>query len=86
MSHYSENPGMVRFDRFKESGKWYDSYAVDMTEFWDTITPHDGLESAIAADPRFGEAYVFSWLNQGGYIVCLEPSHRYSYPVMLKSK
>ena len=85
--HFSENPGMVRFDRFKESGKWYDTYEVDMFDYWDaTIIPHDALNLAITASPRFGEGWVNGWLRQGGFIVCLEPYHKSAYPVVLKLK
>ncbi len=31
MSHYSEDPSMVRVDFFKESGKWYCTEAVKWT-------------------------------------------------------
>ena len=82
--NYSENPGMVRFDRFKDTGKWYDTYAVDMTDYWGSLTPVDGLLLALRNDSRFGAEWVQSWLQQGGSIVCLEPFHRYAYPVQLK--
>lgn len=89
---YSENDGSVRIDRFKEHGKWYDTYAVDMSNHWNDRNEdgsynliHDALRDAIAADPRFGPQWVGGWLRQGGFIVCLEPYHQQSHPITLKA-
>lgn len=81
---YSENDGMVQVDRFKDSGKWYDRFAIDMSGHYNSTTPVDGLREALAADVRWSEEYVQDCLDRGFYFVCLEPYHQYSYPVMLK--
>lgn len=74
MTNYSENPGMVRVDYFKESGKWYMTEAVDMSEFWDyAITPSDAVQAALKKAGR--------WLPHFN-IVALEPYHKSAYPVM----
>lgn len=88
--NYSENPGMVRIDRFKDTGKWYDTYAINMSGYWHVIIDnkwnriHNALKSAIADDERFGPYWVDKWLAQGGFIVCLEPYHEHSHPIILK--
>lgn len=88
---YTENDGSVRIDRFKEHGKWYDTYAIDMSKYWnDRIDGrinliHDALREAIADDSRFGPNWVDGWLRQGGFIVCLEPYHKQSHPITLKA-
>ena len=35
MTHYNDNPGVVRVDYFKPSGKWYMTEAHDMSDYWD---------------------------------------------------
>lgn len=74
MTNYSENPGMVRVDYFKTSGKWYMTEACDMSEFWDHgISPHDAIEAALRKSRR--------WLPHFTMVV-LEPYHKSAYPVM----
>lgn len=90
MTHYSENPGMVRIDRFKDGGKWYDTYEIDMSAYWSEKIDgkfnfiHDALHKAISSSERFGEGWIEGWLLQGGMIVCLEPYHQQAHPIMLK--
>jgi hypothetical protein len=86
--HYSENSGSVRVDRFKESGKWYDTFALDMSEYYDHgIIPHDAVRTALDKEmaKNFNrDNFVEGWLNQGGFFVILEPYHKNAYPVVLK--
>jgi hypothetical protein len=81
---YTEKDSSVRIDRFKDGGKWYDTFAVDMEPFWDSLTPVDGVRYAIAAHPDWSAEYVQDCLDRGFTFVCLEPYHKYAYPVMLK--
>lgn len=78
MTNYTENPGSVRVDYFKASGKWYMTESVDMTDFWDHgATPHDAIEAALRKSAR--------WLPHFTMVV-LEPYHRSAYPVMLMAQ
>lgn len=85
MSGYSENPGSVRVDRYKRrSGKWYDTFAVDMSGYWHGTAVggghliHDSIRLAI--EDRIGSPVnLDDWI----YVVN-EPYHEHSHPVMLK--
>ena len=78
MTNYSNNPGSVRVDFFKESGKWYMTEDVDMSEFWDFGTgPHDAVTAALEAKGRNFKHFTR---------VVLEPYHKLAYPVMLKAE
>lgn len=76
MTNYSDNPGMVRVDYFKESGKWYMTDAVDMSLVYDYTSIHAAVEAAIiehrGALPHFN-------------IVVLEPYHKNAHPVMIRN-
>jgi hypothetical protein len=74
MTHYSENPGMVRVDYFKASGKWYMTHSVDMARFWDYgLIPHEAIEAALEAKGR--------WLPHFTMVI-LNPYHKNGHPVM----
>lgn len=77
MSHYSNNPAMVRVDFFKESGKWYTTEQMEMLGGWDKETlVHDVFIKALGR--AFPEHYhEFT-------AVCLEPYHENAYPLMVK--
>jgi hypothetical protein len=80
VSGYSENPGNVRVDRFKRrSGKWYDTFSVDMNKYWQgsTFLIHEAVEFAI--EDRIGTVGLDDWI----YVVT-EPYHEHAHPVMLK--
>lgn len=73
MSNYSENEGSVRMSLFKPSGKWYSDSAVDMSAHYNTSCIHTAVSLA--------------WnrpLEPGWILICLEPYHQHSHPVMLK--
>ena len=78
MTYFSNNPGMVRVDRFKPRGKWYDTFAVDMSRFWKAPLIHDAVEQAIT---EAGYAVTPDWIY-----VCLDPYHQHSHPIMLKGR
>lgn len=75
MNHYSNNPGKVRVDFFKSSGKWYATEVMRWL-FWhkDTLI-HDAF--ALSLRQQFKGHY------QGMTAVCLEPYHEHAHPVML---
>lgn len=78
MTNYSVTPGMVRVDFFKESGKWYMTEDLDMSDFWDYgIGPGEAVEQALEAKGRNLKHFTR---------VVLEPYHKLAYPVMLKAE
>ena len=80
---YTTNSSHVRVDRFKESGKWYDTLEINMENHYDDLNIYKALRDSINETMQF-ENYVQRWLSQGGSFVCLEPYHQHSHPVMLK--
>ena len=85
MTHYSENPNMVRVDYWKESGKWYMTEAVDMDNVYQVplvqvaveVAMNDHWEKTRSPDRRQ------AW-NQFT-ITVTEPYHMNAYPVMVKA-
>ena len=87
MTHYSENPGMVRVDYFRPSGKWYMTEAVDMSDDWDEPFIHDAVALALGrhwVKSHGGVERRDRW--QQFTVVVLEPYHRNAYPIMLVAK
>lgn len=79
MTHYSENPGMVRVDYFKPGGKWYMTEAHDMYDYWDSpkrlgLTLHEAIEEMLRRDDAWRPHFT---------IVILQPYHVNSHPVMI---
>lgn len=75
---YSMNDGVVRADRFKPSGKWYDSIALDMSRHYNAVLIHNAVLNAMEDQGVK--------LEPGWSIVVLEPYHKHSHPVMLKGE
>lgn len=73
---YSIEEGVVRADRFKPSGKWYDSIALDMSDFYNEPMQQNAIRGAMARQKIS--------LEEGWSIVVLEPYHVNSHPMMLK--
>ena len=74
MTHYSNNPGMVRVDYFKASGKWYMTEAVDMSNYWDgSLFIHDAVRLALQHEGLWKPHFT---------MVILEPYHENAYPIM----
>jgi hypothetical protein len=75
---FHASDAMVRMDRFKPSGKWYDTFAVNMTDYYDCgMLIHDCVE--IAWQKSSGKE-----LGEGWMLVCLEPYHKNAHPVMVR--
>ena len=78
MTHFSQKPGMVRVDIFKESGKWYDTLELDMDKQYNTLLIHDAINNAMAIQhPQWTHGK-----NAGFHVVVLDPYHKNSHPVM----
>lgn len=74
MTNYSDNPGMVRVDYFKPSGKWYMTEALDMYDFYNELSVYAAVEKALVRDGRYLRHFD---------IIVMEPYHRNAYPVMI---
>lgn len=80
---FSKNDAHVRIDRFKsESGKWYDTHELDMYEFYNEPLIHDALRKSI--EKQFKESIVGFLDNGFFFVVCLEPYHIHSHPIVIK--
>jgi len=78
MTHYSENPGHVRFDFFKpESGRWYMTEMIDMSDDYNAPTVYAAVRDALSRT-RHGRHAEKRWL-----IVILTPYHESAYPISL---
>jgi hypothetical protein len=76
MTNYNDNPGMVRFDFFRpESGKWYMTEALDMSDHWHAPTVYDAVRLTLA-DSRHKD--LSHWV-----ISVLEPYHHSAYPILM---
>lgn len=80
--HYSDKPGMVRVDFFRDSMKWYTTEAVDMTEVYQHPDIFVAFKSVVIAHldkttPKFQKHRRLA----GMHAICLEPYHRLSHPI-----
>lgn len=78
MTHYSENPGMVRVDYWKPSGKWYMTEAIDMSDYWGLPDLFKAIELSLDESRPTREP---GWWRQFTVTVS-EPYHEKAYPVM----
>ncbi len=92
MSHYSDDPAMVRVDFWKSSGKWYTTEAVKWSGKW-----HGSIKDGICTQQE--TQYIFDAFAQSlrEYFkdnpdrlsdmdaTCLEPYHEHSHPIQLKA-
>lgn len=74
MTHYNENPGMVRVDYYKPGGKWYMTEAHDMSEFYDERDIYEAVRKTLIRDGRYLTHFT---------IVVAQPYHKNAYPIML---
>ena len=85
MSHYSDDPAMVRVDFWKPSGKWYTTEAVKWTgkyrkENDDGWNIHEQFAKSLR-DHFKDTPDRLSDMDA----TCLEPYHEYSHPIQLKA-
>lgn len=74
---YSANEGMVRADLFKENGKWSQTYALDMSKYYED--PDMWASIRLLYRDQVGHQIPKGWL-----LVVLEPYHTYSHPVIVR--
>lgn len=75
--NYSNNPGHCELNIFKESGKWYTTEVLDMTDYYER---YDGFELALLK--HLGGRFM----NDDEFIfVCINPYLKYEVPMCTKS-
>lgn len=87
---------IVELNIFKPSGKWYWTAYIDMKDFYDRDELiHDLIKEACQiefAKPNHGIWGLTCSLDQilsreeGWSVVCLNPYHKHSHPIMFKSQ
>jgi len=82
MSHYSDDPAMVRVDFWKQSGKWYITEAVKWSGSWKGS--EQGIHDAFAQSLRDHFAKRPTRLSDMD-ATCLEPYHEHSHPIQIKA-
>lgn len=96
---FSTNDGMVRVDRFKPGGKWYDTWAVDMSRWYNQdcgrssgeLLPPTWEAVRLAILANFQERNPDKPFDAADRFfrnwtwVCLEPYHAQAYPIMFVS-
>lgn len=91
MTHYSQDPGIVRAELFKRrrdgfQGKWYMTVALDMTGDYDAMTPVQAVQNAW--DRRQFALYQHPPQDvlppDGFFVVVNDPYHKAPYPVMIE--
>jgi len=91
---YSTKPGIVRVDIFKDTGKWYETLAIDMTEGWDKDKLiHHSLIEALQQQSRYraledpntkSNIRVYAPNQEYSYFaVCLKPYHPHKHPIVI---
>ena len=79
--HYSENPGNVRIDIFKEHGKWYTTEVIKMNNYYEQLTVKAVISACL---DKFYDPKTKKLLFKDMWVVCLEPYCKYEFPVMFK--
>jgi len=78
MSHFSQNPEMVRVDFWKESGKWYDTVELK----WDRYkSENDGEIELIHETFNRCLKEQYAGHYRGMRATCLEPYHENAHPI-----
>jgi hypothetical protein len=76
MGNYSENESSIRVDFFKPGGKWQFTKAIQWTGGYKNCCIIDAFESSLR-----DAGVSLTKYN----IVCLEPYHEHSHPLMIKA-
>ena len=74
MTNYSNNPGKVRVDFFKPSGKWYETEELDMSAYYGEPVIHNAILKAYYEQ--------IAPYHEDMTMVVLEPYHQFSHPIM----
>jgi hypothetical protein len=80
--NFALEPYLVRCDRFKASGKWYDTFVIDMRDVYDdpihtAVARAISKVTSITPDPDRVDLWRY---------VVLDPYHKNSYPIMMSDR
>ena len=67
---------IIEVNFFKESGKWYTSEQVDFTGLYSEPNIHEAFKNAL-------RRHLKDRL-QGMWAICIEPWHKYPFPLMTR--
>lgn len=76
---YSEAEDSVRVDFFKDTGKWYETLGIKWTGGYRNCDIREALLKSVR--DHFGGNRRLSGMT----IVCLEPYHEHSHPIMIRN-
>lgn len=82
--NFSKNESSVRLDVFKMSGKWYDTFAIDMNEFYNEPVVGDAVKKAIIKHTVYEPACNEKEISLIG--VVLQPYHENAFPQLVYLK
>lgn len=75
MTHFSLTAGDVQAELFKPGGKWYETFELDMSDFYNEMSAPEAVRKAWEKVGRK--------LHAGWSLVVFEPYHKNAYPIML---
>lgn len=78
MGNHSDDSSSVRVDFFKSSGEWYSTEAMKWTGLYNGLIEAEFAKS-LRAHLRTGSGYRLTDM----IVVCLEPYHEHSFPLMM---
>lgn len=78
---YTTKESIVRADRFKGSGKYYDTIELDMEGFYKEASLREAVEKALIKQGSMLRSYTKE--ESDGFIVVLNPYHQTDYPVVV---
>jgi hypothetical protein len=76
---FTMEEGMVRADRFRESGKWYDTFALPMAKVYNEPRTHEAVHVALNA---LFAADGYPCASEGWFVVVLDPYNMHSHPIV----
>lgn len=74
----------VRIDRFKNSGKWYETLELVMDKYWNETFVHDAVKKALKDQyPNLKPIDAREKSTADGFLICLQPFNACSFPVTI---
>lgn len=80
MTHYSNDPAMVRVDIFKDTGKWYETLNIRWVDY-NALSIKDAFRISLL---KHFETEEHPQRFNGMWAICLHPHHRFAHPLMVE--
>lgn len=77
--NFNTKTSVCRADRFKPSGKWYDTFELDFEDHYKEWDLHKVIIHLLSE--KFGPDWIDS--HQGWHIVVLEPYSEFEHPQLV---